>query len=116
MKYQMRVRRLDGVWVGLMATRSDNFASSAATNQGFIWPYDGDLSNLDVNLDGSYTRWPVVLLLEGPNVVGQLDGVSAVTGQAVTAETILTEGAIGHLVLPNIYRTDRNDFLAVALD
>jgi len=116
MKYQMRLRQLDGVWVGLMATRTDNFASPPSTNQGFIWPYDGDLNNLDVNRDGSYTRWPVVLLLEGPNVVGQLDGVSAVTGQAVTAETILTEGPIGHLVLPNIFRTDRNDFLAVALD
>jgi hypothetical protein len=39
-----------------------------------------------------------------------------VSGQGLTAETLMRKGAIDWMALHNITRTDRDDFLAVALD
>ena len=57
-----------------------------------------------------------MLLSPAPNPMGQLSGVFAITGQGTTAESLIRVGAVDHLVVPNISRTDRNDFLAVRLD
>jgi hypothetical protein len=116
MDCQLRARRLDGVWAGYVAAFSDNPAQVFSSSWPTIWPYAGDLNQLDANLDGSYALWPVMLLHAAPNPMGQLSGVSAVTGQGTSAESLIRAGAVDHLVVPNISRTDRNDFLAVRLD
>jgi hypothetical protein len=71
---------------------------------------------VDPNLDGSYTLFPVMLLEGTPNALGQLSGISFVTGQGVTPEDTVTIGPVKHLVVPNINRSTREDFLALRLD
>lgn len=114
--FQMRARRPDGVYAGFAATYSDNYNHANLATEDFIWPYGGDFSLLDVNLDGSYALFPVQLHHRAPNSLGQLDQVRAVTGQGMTAESTVKVGQVNYLVVQNINRTDRNDWLAVGLD
>lgn len=115
-RHQMRARRIDGTWRGFSSSHADNFQTIPDPTEGFILPYTGDFQLLDVNLDGSYILMPVVLCDAGPNILGELDGVFAISGQGNTAETLHKRGQINHLVIQNINRTDRSDWLAVALD
>lgn len=108
-----RARRLDGAWAPFFATSNDAQVTEAA---GWIWPYYGGVTNLDTCIDGGYALFPVCLIDTAPNTWGQLSGVSFLTGQALSAETLVTLGPISHLAVPNVNRTDRNDFLAVRLD
>ncbi len=111
----LRLRKSDGSWAGFFASRNDDFLN-APSDEHWIWPYEGDFNLLDTDLDGGTARFPVVLMHNAPNVYGQLDGISAISGQGLTAESLLTTGPVSHLVVLNINRTDRNDFLAVGLD
>jgi len=113
--YQLRARKPDGSWAGFNASWNDSFTALFAPDH-WIWPYAGDFNLLDVNLDGGYALWPVMLMHATPNVLGQLAGISAVTGQGLTAESTVRVGQVDHLTVPNITRTDRNDWLAVRLD
>jgi hypothetical protein len=113
---QLAARGLDGVWLPFEASSNDGVSGTPASYKNVVWPYRCGLSLLDVNLDGSYALWPVMLNAAAPNTIGQLRGVAAVTGQGLTAETLLRLGAVDWMVLHNITRTDRDDFLAVALD
>lgn len=112
---QMRVRGLDGVWAPYEGTNNDGVGAPASYKH-LILPYRCGLAQLDPNRDGSYALWPVMLCHSAPNTWGQLPGVSCITGQGITAETLVRRGAVDWIVLPNISRTDRNDFLAIALD
>lgn len=112
---QMRVRGLDGTWLGFDGTVGGTHYSSFA-NRNVIWPYISGLELLDANLDGSYTRFPLMLNAETPNTIGQPIGVACVTGQGLTSETLMRDGQIDWMALHNIFRTDRDEFYAVALD
>ena len=68
--------------------------------RALIWPYRGGMRLLDLNLDGSRTLWPVMLNAAEPNTIGQLRGVAAVSGQGLTAETLIRLGAIDWMALP----------------
>lgn len=109
----MRVRRADGTWAPFFATDTDG---AGTISSGWIWPYYQGVTNVDVCIDGGYALVPVSLLDTTPNVWGQLSGISFVTGRGLSAETLLVIGPISHLAVPNISRTDPNDFLAVRLD
>lgn len=115
--YQLLLRQLDGTWLGFVSANNDLTAiSQLDTADGWIWPYAGDFNLQDQGLDGSAILWPVQLHAPAPNVPGQLDGVSAISGQGMTAEDTITDGRVSHLVIPNVNRTDRNDWLALRLD
>ena len=113
---QLRARNLDGAWLPFAAYRNDSPTSTPQSYESIVWPYRGGMSLLDLNLDGSRTLWPVMLNATGPNTIGQLRGVAAVSGQGLTAETMIRLGAVDWIALHNIARTERDDFLAVALD
>lgn len=110
---QMRARRPDGAWAPFFATNNDGQVTEAS---GWIWPYYGGATNVDPCIDGSYALFPVSLVDSPPNTLGQLAGVSFVTGRGLTAESAIVVGPITHLAIPNVNRTDPNDFLAVRLD
>jgi hypothetical protein len=113
---QLRARAWDGSWIGFEATNQDSISATPPADRGIVWPYRCGLSLVDPNLDGSYSLWPVMLVDGTPNTLGQLSGVACVSGQGVTAETLIRIGSIDWMVVPNINRTDRDDFLAIALD
>jgi hypothetical protein len=115
----LRLRRNDGVWTGFFSYVS-GAASTLTSDANMVWPYGSDFTLLDVNLDGSYALWPCMLLSNtggtSPNAYGELAGIKAIAGQSLTAESIITMGPIGYLVLPNISRSGHTDWLCVRLD
>jgi hypothetical protein len=112
---QFRARQWAGSWLGYMGTSGDDIPY-ANEDAHFIWPAACGLMLLDPNLDGGYTRWPAMLNAATPNTIGEISGIAVVSGQDLTAETLINDGAIEWIAFHNIYRTDRDDFLAVALD
>lgn len=110
----MRARSWSGAWRGFSSRRGGSTPLFASDD--VIWPWASGLATLDVNLDGSYSRWPVLLNSIVPNTIGELSGVACVTGQALTAETLIRDGVIDWIALHNIFRTDRDEFFAIALD
>ena len=114
--YQLRLRNVDGSYDGYEATANDSVATTPDSTRNLIHPYRCGLSGQDPNIDGTYDEWPVMLILAAPDIPVQLPGIVCVTGQGISPETLLRKGSIDWLVLPNITRTDRDDFLAVALD
>lgn len=110
----MRMRRLDGTWAPFFASSNDSFTATLTT--GWVWPWYGGVSNVDPCIDGGYALFPVLLIDAGPNTWGQLSGVSFITGRSLSAETLVNVGPIAHLAVPNVNRTDPNDFLAMRLD
>lgn len=112
---QMRARIWGGGWLGYDGTVNDGIPYPSAARH-MIWPYCCGLTLLDKNLDDGYTLWPVMLNAGTPNTMGELRGIRCITGQGLTAETLTRHGSIDWMVLHNIYRTDRDDFLAIALD
>lgn len=115
--YQLRLRRPDGVWRGYLAKHSTS-TQYYQTTYGIIWPYANEMTALRENLDGSYPLFPIVLQDRGTsvNTWGRLDGVFATTGYSIGAESTVDVGQIQHVIFPNIYRTDTNNFYALRLD
>lgn len=112
---QLHVRGFDGVYLAFVASITDNL-SWVATTENIIWPYSGDLTSMDPCHDGSYALFPVMLMGAAPNPTGQLSGIYAMTGGGITPESLVRLGAVDHLVVQNVNRSDRNDFFAVRLD
>lgn len=113
---QLRARDLSGAWIGFASRVNDGNVYVAGDHYGIVWPYALGLTDLDVNLDGSYQTFPLMLITQAPNTIGTLIGVRCISGQGLTAETLITEGSIDWIALVDIFRTGRDDFLAIALD
>jgi len=113
--YQMRARDLSGGWYGFAGLWNDN-GCSGSSGMNLIWPYCCGLELLDANRDGGYLLLPVMLMAQTPNTLGELAGVACVTGQGLTDETLIQDGALDWIVFHDTFRTDRDDFFAVKLD
>ena len=113
--HQMIARDLSGAWFGFAGRVNDGIVNLVGDMKP-IWPTALGLTELDPNLDGSYQTFPIMLISHTPNTFGQLGGVRIVSGQGLTAETLITEGSIDWIAINDVYRTDRDDFLAIALD
>lgn len=117
--YQLRARNLDGSWSGYEASREDVITAAPASDAAIVWPTRCGAKLFDKNIDGSYSPVPVMLCHDAPNILGELSGVGFISGQDLTAETLLPEAGAPRrdwLVVLNIFRSDRDDFFAVALD
>jgi hypothetical protein len=117
--YGARFYAPDGAWYPI--GRYDLGASYAG---GFarLWPFSRTntvetLSEFDVNPDGSYPLIPSVLVQERPvtNLLGELDGIFATTGQGLATEDIIQVSGVDYLAVQNIFRTGRDDYVAVKL-
>ena len=113
--HQLRARDLAGSWIGF-ASRDNDGSVYMLNRLGVVWPYCVGLDELDPNLDGSYQTFPIMLTTSAPNTFGQLAGVRCVSGQGLTAESVITEGSIDWLAFNDVFRTDRDDYFAIALD
>lgn len=112
---QMRVRDLSGSWIRFEGRRGTLYPTPGS-DINLVWPYCDGLELLDPNIDGGYQLFPVVLNTYVPNTMGQLNGVACVTGQDLTAETLVTIGQVSWIVVTNVAKTERDDYLAIALD
>ncbi|CBA14770.1 hypothetical protein [Xanthomonas albilineans] len=112
-----------GTW--LQVRNFHNFANQEWEDDKLnVWPYgglnqgpvsgsDGASSNvlrsLRNNGDGSYTPFPLIIHgnAPSPEIYMELDGCYYVSGFNNAAETILPIAGVDHLVVPNIFRSDR---------
>lgn len=110
----LRLRDTSGVWRGFGSMDSVGSATNSGGNHN--WPYSDGMVTLRPNIDGSYPQFPVILHSNDTNTWGALDGIEAVTGQGLSAETSLTVGPDSYIAFPNIFRAGTRDFYALKLD
>jgi hypothetical protein len=86
-----------------------------------IWPYvyyGGNRPNwMSANLDGGYTIFPLRLQQSSPslNILGELDGVGFVTGNANSSESTVNDGTNNWIVVQNVFRTSADNYCAVKM-
>lgn len=118
----------DGNWLQV-SNRITNVSSEGTTmtagdTRGRTWPYalteNGAFQTefLRDCIDGTKPMLPVVIMrLAGQtHMWGEFDGVYWTTGFANAAEALIRDGALDHLVVPNVNRSSINSFAAIALD
>lgn len=83
-----------------------------------IDPWHNDFPAVRENLDGSYPLMPAVIHCTSPYAaqMARLDGVFCTSGFSNSAGSIITNGGVDHLVVPNIYRNGLRSFAAFALE
>lgn len=116
-----RVRMFDGTYRGFYSNNDGNFdyhdllEGAPPLQPGNIFPYLGGFGSVSVGLDGTPLLWDIFLATP-TDILGELPGVKAVSGDNVSAETVIRSGAIDYVAFPNVTRTSLNEFFALALD
>lgn len=117
----------DGNWMQVVNrhnSASSSEGASTSSGRGKTWPYAaGDDGNIQPDhlrdcIDGSKPLLPIVVekMLAPVHAWGEFDGVYWTTGFSNSAEALIRDGAIDHLVFPNVNRSAINSFAAIALD
>lgn len=93
---------------------SDNYDQNAVLTH----PYRYDREPIRENLDGTYHLEPVSIIVRSPYEaqIARFQSVFRVTGFGNGAESIITVGATNYLVVPNVFRTQWDDYCAIALE
>lgn len=116
----------NGEWVSA-CNFFDQTGESQRSNSAYVWPYAAGLGDsasaksrwreLRNNIDGSYALRPLVLLSESPveDLYGELDGVFACSGFSAGSEDTVDVGGDDHLLVQNVFRTERYNYAAVRL-
>ncbi len=105
-------------------TGSEGAGDQSANGRGKTWPYaQGENGLIQANhlrdsVDGTKPLLPLVIFraTAPAHVWGEFDGLYWTTGFANSAEATIRDGAIDHLVVPNINRAGLDSFCALALD
>ena len=81
-------------------------------------PYRYDREPIRENIDGSYHLEPVSVIVRNPYEaqIARFQSVFRVSGFGNSAESIITVGGTNYLVVPNVYRTQWDDYCAIALE
>ena len=83
-----------------------------------IWPFANGFDNMKLNLDGSVCLMPVMLYRTAvpKEVYGVLDGVFAIPGDGVGAESLILHDRAQYQAFIDVFRSDANSFFAVKED
>ena len=112
-------RRVDGVWQNL----------DGSNTNASMWPFASVggarnwLQAMQTVAVGEYVLFPCIIIQRAnasapldAEVLGELDGIFALTGFNNAAENVVTVGAVDHLVVQNIFRTGREHYWALRED
>ncbi|HEX7647397.1 MAG TPA: hypothetical protein VF450_08320 [Noviherbaspirillum sp.] len=86
-----------------------------------VWPWNYYSNNrpnwMSANLDGTYTVFNARLEQTTPsiNLLGELDGVGFVTGNANSSESTINDGTNNWMVVQNVFRTAADNYCAVKM-
>ena len=109
----------DVVWRDV-ENKQNSTGSADLYNQNAVLthPYRYDREPIRENLDGSYHLEPVSIVCRDPYEaqMARFQGVFRVSGFGNSAESIINVGSTNYLVVPNIYRTQWDDYCAIALE
>jgi len=114
-----------GVWSQVENWRVSGGLESVGQAANSISPYNAHPSTFTLqspryrelreNADGTYPLWELVIVGDA-EIYGTLDGAYAVTGFGNAAENIVTVGGVDHIVLQDIFRSERWSYAALALE
>lgn len=119
---------MDSTWYGFGNWMNEFNTISSGAN---VWPYvagpalgvDPDkanvvLSNLHVNIDGTYPLFPCILFSTVPsyNIYGEFQGIHATSGHGVSSEDTISQGGKTYLVVQNTRFVTLQDFHAICLE
>ena len=81
-------------------------------------PYRYDREPIRENLDGTYHLEPVSIICRNPYEaqMARFQSVFRVSGFGNSAESIIQVGGVNYLVVPNVFRTQWDDYCAIALE
>lgn len=110
----------DVVWRDV-ENKSNSFGGTTDNydqNSVLTHPYRYDRIPIRENLDGSYHLEPVSIICRSPYEAQmcRLQGVFRVSGFGNSAESIVQFGGVDHLVVPSTFRTQWDDYCAIALE
>jgi hypothetical protein len=121
-----QVLQPNGSWVAASNFVDVAGAETNASSGNFVHPYQDRSGSTSVkpairwrelrnNIDGTYTRFPLILTSNypTPDIYGELDGAYAVSGFGTVSEDDLTIGGDTYLVFQDTYRTARYNYAAI---
>lgn len=81
-------------------------------------PWYWDVQPIRENIDGSYSLLPSTIVGTSPHAAqyARLQGVYRVSGFGNSAGSIVTHNGVPHIVVPNVFRSDWQNFAALALE
>jgi hypothetical protein len=110
----------DVVWRDVENKENSSGGTTDNYNQNNILthPYRYDREPIRENIDGSYHLEPVSVIVRNPYEaqIARFQGVFRVSGFGNSAESIIQVGGVDHLVVPNVFRTQWDDYCAIALE
>lgn len=113
---------IDGTWKEVCNRYEQNGSAEGYTSQVNVWPTttltpNSSLGNSLTWTDGGYTLLPLILNMESNvrNVLGEVDGIFWVSGHQNGSENIINVGGQDYIVVQDVYKTNRSDYMAVRL-
>lgn len=120
------LRFADGSWYPFKNWYTSSQPEAAVTNGRNVWPWGPSndhaiaYKNIVTTIDGSYVLFPCIMHVDGanpsPNILGEMHGVFAVTGFGNAAENTTTINGVTYLIIPNVFRTAKERWAAIALE
>nr|WP_281720100.1 hypothetical protein [Nitrosomonas nitrosa] len=120
------LRFADGSWYPFKNWYTSSQPDVPVSNGRNVWPWgpSGDhataYKNIVTTIDNQYVLFPCIMHVDGanpsPNILGEIHGVFAVTGFGSAAENTTTINGVTHLIIPNVFRTAKERWAAIALE
>lgn len=118
----------NGQWYQLSNFQDSGGNESQMDGQNYLWPYTAPVlgnnsatnryRELRDNIDDvSYTLWPLIVMGELPStdIYGELDGAFACPGFDAATEDLIYQDNEFHLLVQNVFRTQRYHYGAIML-
>jgi hypothetical protein len=117
----------DGSWYPFKNWYTSGSNPEASVGNGRnVWPWGPNSDHataykgIVTAIDGSYVLFPCIMHVDGnnpsPNILGELHGVFAVTGFGNAAENTTTINGVTYLIVPNVFRAQKERWAAIALE
>lgn len=112
---------IDGTWKTIQNRYAQSGTYVWQNGQINIWPTGSNNNNvLDYSLswpDGGYSLLPLILEMDmgTTNVLGEVDGIFWISGHQNSSENIVTVSGQNYLVVQDVWKTGRREYMAVRL-
>lgn len=112
---------VDGTWKPIQNRYAQSGWYSWQNGYINVWPTGSNNNFLDNSLawpDGGYTLLPLILEMDSggvKNVLGEVDGILWVSGHQNSSENVIDVGGQNYLVVQDVWKTGRREYMAVRL-
>lgn len=120
------LRFADGSWYPFKNWYTSSVPEAAVVFGRNVWPWGPSndhataYKNIVTTIDNQYVLFPCIMHVDGanpsPNILGEIHGVFAITGFGNAAENTTTINGVTYLIIPNVFRTAKERWAAIALE